>query len=126
MLKKILLFFSLIVISTAGICNVTNQKLIRSSPEEIRKILLQNTPLGISMEQVVAYCQNKKIPYTISTKSGYLDQEHHIVVGSQSVRGQFGEYKESIFVTASVSAFWGFNEQGKLIEIWVWKTFDSL
>ena len=126
MFRQLFLFVALVIISTIGMCNVTNAEPIRSSTNEIREKLLHNTPLGISMDQVVAYCQSKKIPYTLSSRTGYLDQDRHVVVGSQFIRGELGDYTAGILVTASVSVFWGFDEQGKLIQIWIWKTFDSL
>ena len=50
------------------------------------------------------------------TVSGYS------VIGEKSISVLIGEYR-TIFTT-SVTVFWGFDENSKLIDIYVWKVND--
>jgi hypothetical protein len=42
-----------------------------------------------------------------------------------SIRASLGNY-QGIPFQANVTVFWGFDENGKLIGIWVWKTWDAI
>jgi len=46
------------------------------------------------------------------------------VIGEKSIRVSVGSYG-FIFKT-NVTVFFGFDEDSKLIDIWIWKTTDSL
>jgi hypothetical protein len=80
------------------------------------------------MKKVEAYCLQYAKPCSVSVKSGFLKQEigqPMMTVGKKSIRGEFGEYRESLFIVGSVSVFWAFDESDKLIDVWIWKTYDS-
>ena len=101
---------------------------LRKSQEQIRENILTLTPIGTSMEDVIKVIEiNKKweVRY-ISYEQGYLYQGagERKTIGEKSIRVFMGDYG-NIFVT-SVTVFWGFHEDSKLIDIWVWKDKDSL
>ena len=45
-------------------------------------------------------------------------------IGTQHLRASLGDY-QGIPFEVNVTAFWGFDADGKLIDIWVWKTFEG-
>ena len=48
------------------------------------------------------------------------------IVGSSSLEMHLGEYRElPIPLSTDVTAFWGFDGNGRLIDVWVWKTTDG-
>ncbi len=109
---------------------------LRKSQEHIRNDILRLTPIGTSMEDVIKIVKSKReweIDY-ISHDHGYRrpgTPEHsdialgrETIVGEKSIRVFVGEYR-NIFIT-SVSVFWGFDKNSKLIEIYVWKDTDGL
>jgi hypothetical protein len=101
---------------------------LRSSEGKIQKRLMQTTPIGSTYTSVKEALQGKYKKVEIRENIGFLRQElsNHRVVGVKSIEVHLGEYFKFPFGTTSVSAFWGFDADGKLLEIWVWKTTDSL
>lgn len=116
---------------------------LRSSNESIRTTMLKLTPIGTSMEDVVEVVEgNEKwkirsvrdygyllvngipsFPYFSPIGEGGYDYKHPII-GEKSMRVYLGDYR-TIFVT-SVSVFYAFDENSKLIDIAVLKETDSL
>ena len=112
-------------------------------PETIIKTkLLLDTPLGTSTTEVESYIKKKGwIIRHIDENQGFLLQKNtcdlnngsklvrnmfgydDCIVGNKSIRASLGNYW-AIFTT-NVTVFWGFNEEEKLIDIWVWKTSDA-
>ena len=43
------------------------------------------------------------------------------VIGVSSIRAELGSYFDLPFRTY-ITVFWGFDESGELMEVWVWKT----
>jgi len=67
-----------------------------------------------------------KIAY-ISKDHGFHDQRQdrtEEVVGAMSIRASLGDYQGLPF-KANITVYWGFDVTGKLIDIWVWKTWDA-
>jgi hypothetical protein len=96
--------------------------------EAIRQDLLKLTPLGSSLEEVESNLRTKHFSPRKSLNAGFirrLDGKQE-VVGAQSVWVDIGSYRTGILETTSVCAYWGFNESGKLVEIWVQKYRDGL
>ena len=58
---------------------------------------------------------------------GFYDQRTapHTTVGKKHIRAELGSY-QGIPFRAYVTVFWGFDEQSRLIDVWVWKTWDGL
>lgn len=88
------------------------------------------------MEEVIKIIESKKkweIDY-ISNEYGYrrpgaadpVDAAlgRVTVIGEKSISVFIGEYR-NLFIT-SVTVFWGFNKNSKLVGVHVWKVEDSL
>lgn len=93
--------------------------------EEIRELLLIKTPIGSS--QALVKDELGKSGTKIQPENhGYYHQEAGTkpsIIGASSFRATLGSY--CIPLCRSVTAFWGFNESGALVDIWVWKTIDA-
>ena len=57
---------------------------------------------------------------------GFLRRSDNKVIGVDSIEARLAGYRSGIFSSTSITAFWGFDAEGKLIEVWVWKVADSL
>ena len=124
--------FVIVLVIILGIALTLYLNPLRRSEEKIREKMLELTPIGTSMEDVVKVVEgnNKWEIAWISYDRGYIIQEPgkpRTTIGEKSIRVFIGEYPfgEGIFTTA-VTVFWGFDENIKLIDVWVWKTTDSL
>ena len=111
---------------------VPTSLLRRKSEDAIRKQLLRETPIGTSIDQVRLYADMRgwRDPNHDENR-GFLKQDHwpdgrprNTDIGEKSVRGDLGDY--GLIFRTNVAVYWGFNADGKLIEIWVWKTTDAL
>jgi hypothetical protein len=92
----------------------------------IEKSLLKMAPLGSSSDEVLLKLKAKGF-HPMLTPTGFYKQKNPAkpeVIGTSSIHVELGEYR-TLFVT-SVSAFWGFDKSGKLIDVWVWKEVDAL
>ena len=96
----------------------------------IKQDLLKLTPIGTSMEEVIAAVEsneNWKI-MSINEKNGYLAEGSssvpgtEIFVGEKFVRASL----EKHFMGVYVSAYYGFDENSELIDIKVVKSYDLL
>ena len=101
---------------------------LRKSQEQITKDILKLTPIGTDIKDVVHVIEtNEKWEWSGHINpNGFLKQpappEPRTTVGTQSIRVLIGDYR-NIFVT-SVTVFWGFDENSKLVDVWVWKNTD--
>lgn len=93
---------------------------------KIRSKLLMDTPIGTKYEQVLEYCSKVKLTCAQSTKAGYLNQDTGAVIGVKSIWAVVSEKQEAPLTTTTIAAYWGFNKDDNLIDIWVWKTIDAL
>jgi hypothetical protein len=104
---------------------------LRRPEHMIRASLLRSTPLGSSSQQVRALLQSRGwISTNYIGSAGFLKQETgapDVVVGATSLRGEIGSYRSLPYLfETSVTAFWGFDTNDHLIDVWVWKTTDGL
>jgi hypothetical protein len=101
---------------------------LRRSEAHIRSKLLRDTPLGTDLTAVHQYIIRNgwKISY-VREDGGFLDQRTapSKSVGEKSIRASLGDYQDLPF-KANVTVFWGFDEDSRLIDVWVWKTRDGL
>lgn len=100
----------------------------RWSEESIRERLLKAAPLGSSIAQVEAVVKRSGWPHQLHTRSGFYDQRVRPArdVGVQHIRANLGDYRNiPIPLPTNVTVFWGFDGDGRLIDIWVWKTTDG-
>lgn len=100
---------------------------LRRSEEHLRSYIFQETPLGSSIENVLARInvQNWELRF-INESKGFFHQglNPNKSVGEKSIRASLGNY-QNLFMTTNVTVFWGFNKKGELIDIWVWKTHEG-
>lgn len=104
------------------------------SDKKIREDLFNKLPLGTYMEDVVQYVESKEkweikwIDYELGFYySGQKDDPvggEDRPIGEKSILVYMGNYK-LIFQT-DVEAYFGFDENSKLIEIWVRRSTDSI
>jgi hypothetical protein len=99
------------------------------SESSIRASLLKQMPIGSSSSDVRTFVAKKgwlDQSYA-GTNFGYYKQEPgepaH-TVGVSSICGQLGHYY--LPFRTDVTAFWGFDADGHLMDVWVWKTTDAL
>ena len=95
------------------------------SEHQVREQLLSTTPIGTTFEQVLSFCAAKKLKCRQSRTAGFLNQETGNVVGVQAIWAVVSESKTGPLSIASISAYWGFDGDGRLLDIWVWKTVDA-
>lgn len=117
-------------VSSLGVACFGNENgSLRKSPAAIREVLLSKTPIGSSINSTIAWlARDGHQKPLISKTSGFLKQEGsgNSVVGVQSVSISLGEYHSFPFgFTTSVEAYWGYDADGRLVDIWVWKTTDA-
>ena len=128
----------LVIIVVAVLVSLSNP--LRKSQEEIRGNMLKLTPVGMSMEDVLKVIESNKKWETM-----YVSHEHGIPqgelgkagtpIGEKSIRAHIGEYTgkwyfdgnilHTIYIASLkeyVDVFWAFDEDSKLIEIYVVKS----
>jgi hypothetical protein len=102
---------------------------LRRPTEAIRAGLVEITPLGSSPDFVMGVVKQKGWRSAgYEAGSGFLKQEplrKMNVVGVSSIAANLGDYRSSPLLTTNVSAYWGFDKDRHLIDVWVWKTTDA-
>lgn len=100
---------------------------LRKSEDKIQAQILDHVPWGTDISELVKYLKvrNCEIRF-IDKNDGFLDQRVRPakVTGEMSIRANFGNYREFFFLT-NVTVYFAFDRDGKLIDIWVWKTTDA-
>lgn len=94
----------------------------------LHEVVFGKTPLGSSMEEVRTVVQQEGWELRrFDTQRGFHDQRARPdrVSGAKHIQANLGDY-QSLPFTANVTVFWGFDETGRLIDVWVWKTVDGL
>jgi len=115
---------------------------LRKSVEEVREYLFEFTPIGMSMEDVIKVIKNNEEWETdyIDYESGYgvdewgaPSESGKIRIGEKGIRVTIGFYsaftrtaKVLGFAETAVTAFYGFDEDSKLINISVRKDTDAV
>ncbi|WP_124950069.1 hypothetical protein [Sulfuriferula thiophila] len=113
-------FFFVLFVAMVGIVMTACSSIV-----QIREHLLEKTPIGTKFDQVISFCASNNLKCYHSDTAGYLNQDTGKVVGVKSIWTGLSERKESPLTVTSISAYWGFDKDGKLIDIWVWKTIDA-
>ena len=96
-----------------------------SSEEQIKKELLEKTPIGTEMSVVTAYCISEKLKCNRSDTTGYIDRHTGKVVGVKSIWAPLDMRRTSPLTINSTEVNWGFDKDGHLLDIFVWKTIDA-
>ena len=101
---------------------------LRYSENHIKGQLLRRAPLGTTMTDVQQLIESKGwVVSDYRDDVGFFDQRPaaNAIVGKKHIRAELGSYQDIPF-RAYVTVFWGFDEQSRLIDVWVWKTWDGL
>jgi len=138
-MRKIMYVFiailAVIVLAVVVLFGMQYLSPLSKSDEEIRQSVLQITPIGTNMDSVVKVIESKK-----EWKTTYVSYEHGVsygdlgypdkpedialnretIVGKKSIRVLIGEYNNPALVY--VTAFWGFDKDSKLIDVYVTKS----
>lgn len=127
--SRILLTTAMTIIGVAVFAIVWAARNPLRRPETaIQADLLRQAPLGSTTAQVEAMIQRHdwKLSYPLAN-TGFYDQRTRPAreTGAKHLRASLGNYQD-IPWEANVTVFWGFDENGRLIDLWVWKTWDGL
>jgi len=114
-----------------------DEDLLRRPVEEIREYLLELTPVGTHVTEVVAVIEGRETWrfWGVNERFGFAmrngrpsepnpnDIAAGNVIGTQSIRVELGSYWGSMFsiYITHVTVFWGFDENSQLIDIQVRK-----
>jgi len=97
----------------------------------IRLHVLWHTPIGMDMEDVIEIIENRRRwgDPAINRSNGFRHPSRFVegsdgrptaaIVGDQSVQTRVGIYHMMPFHERTLHIFWGFDEDGKLIEVYV-------
>jgi len=117
---------AVIGVSVAIVCAALNP--LRRPESAIQADLLREAPLGSSTVQVeeMIHRHGWHLSYPLAD-TGFYDQRFRPgrETGAKHFRASLGDY-QGIPFKANVTVFWGFDEGGRLIDVWVWKTWDGL
>lgn len=99
---------------------------LRQSDESLRRKLLGEVPLGSKIGDVTAMLDQHGWKDHDFRDNGFLDQRvpGHNVVGTKSIRAELGHYR-LLISRVYVTVFFGFDDQDRLIDVWVWKQTDG-
>ena len=109
----------------------------RMSEEYIRGKVLEQTPLGASKPEVLAFIEQrlKYVGEIEQRDSGarrvtYFPHTTDTYVGTSSIErlevGHYGEWRYLLLIKTYVYLSWAFDADGKLIDVIVYKETDSL
>ena len=129
-MKKVIRNIVLVSIAVAVLISVFDYMLNpwRRPPEQIGEDILNQTPIGTSMEDVIEYVNGEEwnVIY-ISDMFGYETYYTYAwssdssnpgtEVGVKSVRAVAGQYTRFLIVKINVEVLFGFDENSELIEI---------
>jgi hypothetical protein len=132
-LKRIFIFGALFGLLLSLWAVLTPSSPLTMHDEEIHDWVLMQTPLGSSIDDVSK----------VMEKNGWkrdLGHQENLgfykmgVVGAKSIHADLGIYREWHFPVLAywdwtclvdVDVYWGFDENGKLIDVWVQKSWDQ-
>jgi hypothetical protein len=117
------LLFAVLTFILLGACSDANP--LRKAAPEIRESLLREKPIGTSISEIEKWLSaEKKLPAKKGNTGYYTDRGQ--VIGKRAIYVLLGEYRSYGLLATSVEAFWGFDESGALVDVWVRKSVDSL
>jgi hypothetical protein len=107
----------------------------RGKDADLQQRIFTETPLGSSMSQVEDVIRREGWDrIRIDRAHGFLDQRERRArrsgtlpqtVGMMSIQANAGDFQGVPF-QSNVTVFWGFDQDGKLIDAWAWRTTDAL
>ena len=105
------------------------QNPLRRPNPSVRKYVLSVTPIGMSMDDARAAIIEQKwgIAYE-SIEYGYLDSRlpaGQRIIGEKHIQADIGTYRAMLIFPMSVTVYWGFDGDGKLIDVCVVKILSA-
>ena len=104
---------------------------LRRSEERIAQDVLQITPLGMHMDEVIEIIENHsrwgrngRVWINLEFPSKYTNLNADTIKGEKSIKVHAGWYMSPL--RTDVEIYWGFDENSYLIEVGVRKTVDSV
>ena len=138
----VLTVFAAIIITIAVMVHVslTRHPFLRQTEEEIRAYMLELTPVGMSMDEArIVLEQRFRVEAWDSWSMDYLngvwrsfDPRIHAYrpphIGVKSINLELGSYRRDFNLLSHtfVYAGWGFDENGKLVDVYVSKSRPAL
>ena len=101
---------------------------LRRSEASIRDRILNEVPLGSSIARVEQQIAGHQWKVThVNLNGGFFDRRTrpYKVTGEKSMEAWIGDYRGLPF-KVDVSVYWAFDANGSLIDVWVYKEWDSL
>jgi hypothetical protein len=125
--RGIQLLVAVVVLLSAADTGVAGELPLRRSEATIRGRILDEVPLGSSMNQVEQQIARHGWKLGQIRDRGFENDRVRpsTVTGAKSIDAWVGDYRGFLFMI-DVTVFWGFDESGSLIDVWVQKTEDSL
>ncbi len=96
-----------------------------TNEDQIREQMLKKTPIGKGISDVKAFCVSENLACSYSDTAGYWDQYIGKTVGVKSIWAVLSEYKTTPLTITTVTVYWGFDNEERLVDIFVWKTIDA-
>jgi len=140
---QIVLSLLLLIVLATIVTLFTNP--IRRPTSSVRNYILRRTPVGTDIEDVIEFISNKSWEiHFISRERGFRhpnpqfipgqfteeELRYPIDIGEQSIivfAGRYRTWYKFLFIVPTdVTIFWGFDANGKLIEVHVAKIYDIL
>ncbi len=105
----------------------------RANDADLQRRILTETPLGSSMSQVEEVIQREGWDRVrVDHERGFLGQRERgtrtgflPTVGAMHIEANAGDFVGMPF-QSNVTIFWGFDQDGKLIDVWAWRTIDAM
>lgn len=129
MLKRCITWLGACICSIALLgCADYRPFLLRKDADSLREYFLAQTPVGTSIDEVLKKLRADGYIPLPNMASGFVRQgsgKEDLVVGQSSIKAKLGNYWSLALLTTSVTAYWGFDSSGHLVDVWVWKTTDG-
>jgi len=119
--------FALAIILAIAIPIMLNP--LRRPISSVRKYVLSHTPIGMSMDEVKTVIEEQKWGIAFeSTEQGYSNSRlppGQRIIGEKHIYSYMGTSRVALIVPVLVSVYWGFDEDGKLIDVYVVKILSA-
>ena len=106
--------------------------MIRVPDWAVRKQILAKTPIGTELKTVREYLNSNKRDFdeqhygdVVGVEISQRGDKLSIEKGKSSIRASLGDY-QGIPWQCNVTAYWVFDERDTLINVLIWRTYDSL
>ena len=119
---------AVVILAVVVACAIVFSNPLRRSELHLRDALLAETPIGSGFDEVRSLLNARGMLVSGHHEHlGFIKQppgQPAETIGIRSLRAHLGYYQ--VLFRTDVTAFYGFDSEDKLIEIWVRKETDSL